>query len=535
MMAWFARWLPRDALWLTALFGAILAMLATAPHAGNFWWSDAPRHALNGVFLMDMIRDFPIVDPVGHAKNYYAQYPALSILFYPPLFPLAAAPVYAVFGVSHLSAQLAVSLFWIALVIGSFRLAQRFLPSSHAFAAVLLFMSLHEVSSWGRQVMLEIPVYASMVWAMVMFLRYLDTLRARYLYRTVIFIVCALYTKQTAIFLVPAIGLMMLVDLGKDVLRNKHLWIAFALAVLMLIPLAVMTVKFGQVNVSATVGETGNELSRMDIAAWTYYARQLPSQVGWPTLVLALSYFVARWFRPNWRLSSAERLFILWFACGYIFFSLVALKEPRHSLLILLPLPMLAVAALYRKVPTVPAMITSIGMAIGSFAYAMFADEVPFVDGYGEAASYIADHAPRDSLVLFSGYRDGSFIFNMITHGERRDLGVLRSDKLLLKVKVKRELGVEQRQVGMSEVATMLNRYGVSYVVSQPNFWDDLEVMRMFQELLHTPQFVKVGEVRVTGNVPHADKILEIYRNLEYTPRSKEHPRLDLLIIDQVI
>jgi len=535
MMAWFMRCLPRDALWLTPLFGAAFVMLATAPHAGNFWWSDAPRHALNGVFLMDMIRDFPLVDPVGYAKNYYAQYPALSILFYPPFFPLAAAPIYAVFGVSHLSAQLAVSLFWIILVLGAFRLAQRFLPAAHAFAAVLLFMSLHEVSFWGRQVMLEIPVYASMVWATVMFLRYLDTQRPRYLYGTALFMVCALYTKQTAIFLVLAMGLLMLINLDRGALRNKHLWIGCTLAVLMLLPLAAMTAKFGQVNVSATAGETGNELTRMSIAAWVYYARQLPGQIGWPSLVLALSYFVARWIRPNWRLSSAERLLILWFVAGYIFFSLVALKEPRHSLLILLPLPMLAVAALYRMLPMVPAIIASIGLAIGSFAYTMFADEVPFINGYSEAASYIAEHAPKDSLVMFSGYRDGSFIFNMRTHEERRDIGVLRSDKLLLKVKIKRELGVEQRQVELDEVAKMLNQYGVSYVVNQPNFWDDLEVMRMFQELLHTSQFIKVGEVRITGNVPHTDKTLEIYQNLQYTPSSKERPRLELLIIDQII
>jgi hypothetical protein len=39
------------------------ALLATAPHAGDFWWSDAPRHALNGVFVKDFVTTAPWHDP----------------------------------------------------------------------------------------------------------------------------------------------------------------------------------------------------------------------------------------------------------------------------------------------------------------------------------------------------------------------------------------------------------------------------------------------------------------------------------------
>src|SRR6476646_4332839 len=72
---------------LTASFlyivGAVL-LFVSAPHNGEFWWSDAPRHALNGVFVRDMLAAFPWRDPVGFAMQYYGRYPALTILFYPP-------------------------------------------------------------------------------------------------------------------------------------------------------------------------------------------------------------------------------------------------------------------------------------------------------------------------------------------------------------------------------------------------------------------------------------------------------------------
>src|SRR5712671_4560850 len=79
--------------------GAIL-LFASSPHHGEFWWSDSPRHALNGAFIMDLIGSMPS-DPKTWAMQYYVQYPALTILFYPPLFYVTLAPFYALFGVSH--------------------------------------------------------------------------------------------------------------------------------------------------------------------------------------------------------------------------------------------------------------------------------------------------------------------------------------------------------------------------------------------------------------------------------------------------
>ena len=72
------------AAWAIAALVVVLtvaALFAGAPHGGAFYWSDSPRHALNGVFVMDLFRDMPWEDPAGYAFRYYAQYPALTILF----------------------------------------------------------------------------------------------------------------------------------------------------------------------------------------------------------------------------------------------------------------------------------------------------------------------------------------------------------------------------------------------------------------------------------------------------------------------
>jgi hypothetical protein len=515
---------------------AFILLFVTAPRDGDFWWSDAPRHALNGAFLLDAFKALPWEDPAGFAKSYYAQYPALSILFYPPLFPLLEAPIYGLLGVSHTSAQLAVALHGVLLALGVYALARHWLPPAQAFAGALLFLGVHEVAWWGRQVMLEIPVLAWLAWAAVCYLRYSATRRPAFLYGLTLCALGALYTKQTAAFLAVALAGLVVWDSRGRLWTERRLWVTAALSAAALIPLAVLTLKFGQVNLNAAAGETGRESSRLGLANWLYYPAQLPEQLGWPVLLLALGYPLLARLRPVQRLPKpVERLLWVWLAAGYLFFSLIALKEPRHSVLVLLPLVLFAVAALARGLPERLATPAVLVLAGGQFVHATQVDDPPAIGGYREAAAFIAEAAPPHSLILFSGYRDGSFVFNLRAREDRRDLGVLRSDKLLLKVKVKRELGVEQRGLTREQLSAALDRYGVGYVVNQPNFWNDLAAMQVLQDLLHTDQFAKVGEIPVTGNVPHGDRVLEIYRNLHYRPGATERPPLELLIIDQVI
>lgn len=46
---------------------ASAAVFVLAPADGHYWWSEAPRNVLNGIFLRDLLMDQPIRDPVGWA------------------------------------------------------------------------------------------------------------------------------------------------------------------------------------------------------------------------------------------------------------------------------------------------------------------------------------------------------------------------------------------------------------------------------------------------------------------------------------
>jgi predicted membrane-bound mannosyltransferase len=123
----------------------------------------------------------PWQDPKQYAMDYCLRYPALIILFYPPLFSVFLAGSYSIFGFSHAVAQGTVAFFHLALGLAVYMLARRWMTHGYAVAAALLLAGAPEIAFWGRQVMLDIPAYAWLAFMAVAFLRYLDHRENRYL------------------------------------------------------------------------------------------------------------------------------------------------------------------------------------------------------------------------------------------------------------------------------------------------------------------------------------------------------------------
>ena len=147
----------------------------------------------------------------------------------------------------------------------------------------------------------------------------------------------------------------------------------------------------------------------------------------------------------------------------------------------------------------------------------------------------MAKVAPRDSVILFSGQRDGAFVLNMRAREDRRDLSILRADKLLLKVAIKRELGLEQKQLSGGNISDAINGLGIYYVVAQPGFWDDLEIMRRFEAVLKSSQFTVVARFPLRANFPAPDKELFVYQNLGPVAQGPVLFDLDLPMINRKI
>lgn len=520
-----------------ALLAGMFCLFLTAPHDGEFWWSDAPRHALNGVFVKDLVQAIPH-DPKAWAMQYYVKYPALTILFYPPLFYAISAPFFAIFGVSHATALTVVLLHYFALAFGLYLIARLWLDQISAFAVGLAALAAPEIAQWGRQIMLDVPSTAFAVWACLAGLHYLRACRPWLLYAAVFLLLCAVYTKINAVFLFIPLAAALLLQKGPAIFRDKHLWLAVLFSIIGMIPIIIMTLKFGAVNVQSVVSSDVGTHETAPFARWLWYGRRLPEIVGWPFVILAATLPVL-WLTGR-RLENVARseIFLLvgWFLVGYVFLSFIELKATRNAV-ILAPAVLLAAGLAWRAWLGTATLSRAALLALSMMAtaWAVFLDPVPKVAGYREAAMWIAKNAPSDAIVVFSGERDGSYTWNMRTLEQRRDITTVRADKLLLSISVERARGTKSKDFSEEQIASLLGNSGVSYVVAQDDFWTDIPVMARLQNLLRSPHFRQVHSIAIAANVPTNDKVLSIYKNEGQINPHPQSINLDLPMINKQV
>ncbi|MEL6364784.1 MAG: glycosyltransferase family 39 protein [Pseudomonadota bacterium] len=530
-----------DATAVAMLIAAIGVLYAVggAP-LGAYAWPDSPRHALNGAFVMDFVGDMPLGDPTGYAYTYYEKYPALTILFYPPAFSFLLAPFYAVFGVSHATALAVVFLFYAALAAGAYAFARLWLPTWSALGVALALVAAPEVAYWGRQVMLEIPAFAFGIWSAVFFVRYLRNEKIPALYLAAAFLVFAVHIKLSIVFLAAPYAICLLMKRGVALFADKHTWIIAALALLGLSPLVALSVLFGQANVQSVSGIADAEVSRWSLGGWLWYAEKIPSQIGWLATLVAIGGLGAlawRRYRPAPGEAGLQNAVFLglWFGLGYLFFSAIDLKEARHSLFILPPIILLAGYALTRWIRA-PIVATAACLALGGFAFVstLAVRPVLYVGDYDAAIARVADVAPEDSVVVFSGYWDGAFVYSVRADAKRPDLSVTRADKLLLDIAVRRELGVEQRDYTAAEINDLLDRIGAYYIVAEVDFWTDLDQMAKLQSVLQSDEFIEEGRYGI-GSRGRPGHTLVLYRNARDVSQNPEAVVNNLSIINRTL
>jgi 4-amino-4-deoxy-L-arabinose transferase-like glycosyltransferase len=483
------------------LLAAVALLLATSPIGYDFVNSDSPRHALNGAFVLDAVRAFPWRDPMGYAADYYIRYPSLSIGFYPPLFYMAEAVVYAVIGVSHFAAQLTVALFTLLLAGSAYRLGRIFLSRWPALAATLLLLGAPVMALWSRQVMLDIPAAALLMLAVLGFARYLRRERQADLWLATLALVAALYIKFTVCFVAVPLMAGLIARRGVRSLIDRRIILAAIVALVLALPAAWLTYKFGSVNLDNLNGRAAGEpIDSLD--RWTYYLRQLPDQLGWLTVLLAVPGSVVLWRRAREAAGTwLPVLLTTWFVWGYLFFSAIRVHEARHDLMILFPVILAAVSAL-TALPLVSVGMSAGPVLGGGTLIWSLVTPVPRVEGYAAITREVAAVAPPEAIVLFSAFRDGNFVFAMRAIGNRPDIKVLRANKWLLRFAVDRHWGVGQAAYDQAGLAATIHDHGIAVAVAQRGFWVDLQQMALLQQVLRDPaNWRSVASMPISGDL----------------------------------
>jgi len=497
---------------------------------------DMPRYMMNGVYFYDLLSDMPVKNPLRHAYQYFAQYPALSLGHHPILLGLFEVPFFYIFGVSVFPARLTIAFFSLIAVWAWFLLVRSIYDENTAFFSSLLFATSPFIVSMSRIVMPEIPTLALIILGTYLFYQYTETEKKKYAYSSVLVLALSVYSKQISIFMFVVLGCYLLIKRGPGsliqkirndprILISKELAIFYIVTAVMVLLLVPMTMKYSRVNLE-WVFEKGLS-DRISSANILFYIKKMYTHyLSAPIFVLS----VISLFLTVWQRDKRSILFILWIAICYLFFTVLGTHNTRFAFYWIPPLCLMAVTIIYiseRRIWRIIVMAAFIIIAGYQIIYAY--NVVPeYARGYENAAKYVAENR-KGECIMYSGVTDtGYFVFFVRKHDPDRELIVLRADKILATSAM--SLIVEEHIQKQEEIYKVLNDYGVRYVVIEDTFTNSrvLEWLRFEVKSgrfdLRDKTILQSSDARV-NNVP-----LSVYEYRDYTP-PKEGIKLNLNIV----
>lgn len=494
---------------IVALAMMALALFMTTPTGGDFWWYDAPRHAMNGVFLRDFLFEGGLLHPLRFASEYYRQYPAINIGFYPPFLYIASAPFMAVFGVSHAVSQAVVVLH--ALLAGAmiYLICQRMMDRLSALLVALTILALPEMALWARQVQLDVPALALLLCAAWALTHYLQTGSARWLMLTAMFMGLAMLTRVQAGYAMPAVGLLALFHRTPQRPPLRAWLAAAALFLVLALPSVASVLYFSKVTANLA-GAMPDMPALWTWENWTWYAKALPKQIGWPATWFIIIGLLAAVASLRAGMPPAVQVIAAFALSSWVFFTVVSNKEPRFNLP---SIPFTFMLAAYGMARLHALLARLLLLALAGWAvYQAMLFQVPVAQGFREAASLAQAHTPPGANVLISAHRDGSFIFNMRADGRRRDIGMRRADKLFVEISIMRQLGIHDRELSQDAIRKILDDQNIAVVVAQTGYLADQPSMQQFQRLLDSGGiFAVIGRVPLRGELRNDEQELVVY------------------------
>ena len=454
------RFQLRDALVLVLICTLAIIVLGKDISRGGLLDPDAPAHVMDGVLIHDWLLAGPKawLSPMQFAREQYGHYPTLGIGgHYPPGFAVIEAGFFLVFGISVTSARLCVLLFGMLAAAGCYIFVRPLGGRTAAIIAAALLMALPATTQWGRQVMLEVPLMASLLWAAVAFSWYL---KAPTWTRFAVMCLVALSTvlfKQTGVFLVCAIA-MTLTYLGlRGQAAKSH-----AVASVLLGFGALTCVLLALDNACLKTVSGYDTQQPWSIASLLYYPRAISTEVGWIVLIAALvgTLLSFRSLGPHW-----------WFLAAWMFVSLVmvtvaSLKTPRFAYIVLLPLVVWSSIAAGWALNSICAIrLRTAATAVLLLFVCWMGFRRPVLGGPDFGTVVATNRAKLENqVVLFSGLRDGDFVFSVREQIPWRRSVVIRGSKLFYTCTAGPDLDMVPRVNSPQELAEVMRRFAFQRV-----------------------------------------------------------------------
>ena len=514
--------------WLLLLAAIVLVCIIIARdiHTGEFDYNvDEAQHAVTGLFVADALHDLPLRHPVQYAYRYYAQYPAVAILHWPPLFYIFEGLSFMLFGPSVVAARLTVIFFAVVLFYQCFFLVEELQDTYTAAICTAVLGLLPTMLVFEKTIMLEIPSLALGVAVIRYWIQYLDQGRTSSLYAFGGWLVAALLCKQTSVYLLVFCLFSVLATRKWNRVFRRDMYLVAAMVTVLAGPFLILMLLL---QGSAVANDLGSH--RMSgIERVTYYARTLPATFSPALLALAiLGLLSAR----RWNTRGQATMMLCWIAAGYVTFSFFGQREPRFAIYWFPPLVYFAVGLLtqyFQKTNLRVAMRGAAALLVAMVALPAWSQQRPYISGYQGIASQLVNqyHA---GIVLFDGRVPGNFVFYMRALDPKRHFVVLR--KSLYADDIRPGQNSEELLHNREQLGDIFRRDGVRFVVVSENAPLRFGVQRILREVLQSDQFQLLGSFPISSNEAswQGERLL-LYENKQWTPPTDKLLRIRMLTL----
>jgi hypothetical protein len=440
-----------------------------------------------------------------------------------------------IFGTSADVARWLVLLSFIVSCWCVYRMARRILDNDLASAVMILYSIAPLIFDYSRDVMLEMPALALVMVSVDQFDLWLRGTRRRHLYLAAGSAALAALTRFDAAVLIPFYLMMFLQRGGWGRLWSRHVFIASAIAIVLVGPVYLVIAKeVGHLHVrqaAESVGGSEDGTANAFLATknlW-YYPVAIVEQSGWPAAVLCVLGFALS-LRRSHRLQNSA--FIALMVATYVTFSPLAELRARHAIYWMPSVAFFAVCGLEailgfvrrtfsgerqgvsppsatgisRRADALPLAVGVYAILFASTAFGAMSLPTYRVEGYSSAAAQILEKTSPGDSVFFDGWWDGNFTYHMRHLDPGRSRSVIRGDKLLYDFVCVPTTDFQKHVENDREIVAKFIEANPRFVVLEnPQFFQTIEVAQELRDLVknHPDIFEPVNQIPVQSSIAH--------------------------------
>lgn len=516
----FDRWLPlvnQSVVHIAILVVATLFISTKDITVGDFRHPDSWSHAMNGVYLLDLAKEMPLGRFWDFTLNYYAKYPAITLPYHPPGFPLVEAILFALFGISAIVARFAAVICAIVAVVSWYKLVRATHNSTLALVSGLLIISNSAVAAMSRQVMLEVPALAVMVLSVYFLHKAVESSSRANLYWWAISASASVWFKQTTAFVLPMSITYFLLRMRRFQQSFKSILLSIGIIFVLLIPIAYVTwhfARFAVVQVVASTQYSGFE--KLSAANWTLYLHLIPKLVPAPVWVLAIISIVLISWRGRYK---RHLVYLLWFVWAYVAISYTSIKSNRYAFFLIPPIYLFACSIVDEiKIRVKGIRASTLLLVCACLVQCGLAYRVhgPLLGGFEEAARFIVQNWKGQTVVV-SMYSHGNFTFNVRKLDPSGRVTVLRAEKVI------KSLFLPPEKWRKDYLYEALRDLGAKYLVVESVDWSFMPELARLKSALDGNKFALRKRIPVTGNMRrYQGASILVYEFLEEVDLSRE-------------